>query len=145
MPAKSLRSSGHQRRRAALRLDRVVEFLEPADGPGDGDDMGAGLGERQRRGAADAARGAGDDRDAAGRGSVMRSVQSTQLLAQMNSTALSEIERRVPGFRSRPEWKGTVDVRAGFVRDERERGGCRRSRSTSKSGALEGAEGRASH
>src|SRR5690606_2147780 len=58
----------HQGRRAALRLDPVVERLEPADRAGEGNDMGAGSGERQRRGLADAARGAGDDRDAAGKG-----------------------------------------------------------------------------
>ena len=66
MPAKSLRSSGTSVADAALGLDLVVEFLERADGAGDGDDMRARLGEPKRRRAADAARGAGDEGDAAG-------------------------------------------------------------------------------
>ena len=40
---------GHQRGRAAQRLDLVVEFVEAALGAGHGDDMGAFLGERQGR------------------------------------------------------------------------------------------------
>ena len=58
----------HQRGGAAERLDRVVELLEPADGAGDGDDVGAGLRQRERGRIADAARGAGDERDAVGEG-----------------------------------------------------------------------------
>ncbi len=53
---------------AAGRADLVVEFLEPADRARDRDDVRAGRAERQRDGAADAARGAGDDGDAAPQG-----------------------------------------------------------------------------
>ena len=49
-------------RRAALRLDPVVQILEPADGAGDGDDV-MGLGKRLGEGEAQAARGAGDECD----------------------------------------------------------------------------------
>ena len=58
----------HQRRRAAGGLDRVVELLQPADGARDRDHMGAGLRQRERERRADAARGAGDERDAVGEG-----------------------------------------------------------------------------
>ncbi len=43
--------------------DFVVEFLEPALGARDRDHMRAALGERERGGAADSARGASDERD----------------------------------------------------------------------------------
>ena len=54
----------HQRRAAADRVDLVIELFERARGPRQRHDMGAGLGESERSGAADAARGAGDERDA---------------------------------------------------------------------------------
>src|SRR5499433_3984794 len=54
--------------RAAHRLDRVVELLESADRARERDDMGAGLRQRERGGVADAARGAGDERDTVGEG-----------------------------------------------------------------------------
>jgi hypothetical protein len=46
--------------------DRVVQGLERALGAGRGDDVGAGLGQAQGDRLADAARGAGDEGDAAG-------------------------------------------------------------------------------
>ena len=58
----------HQRGRAAGCLDLVVELLEPADGARNGDDMRAGLRQRERQRRANAARGAGDQRDAIGEG-----------------------------------------------------------------------------
>src|SRR5262249_5617265 len=58
----------HERGRTAQGLDRVVEVLEPADGARERDNMGAGLGQRERGGVADAARGAGDERDTVGEG-----------------------------------------------------------------------------
>lgn len=51
---------GHQRRRAAHRLDRVVEFFETADGAGAGNHMGSGLGQFESGEIADTARCAGD-------------------------------------------------------------------------------------
>src|SRR5258708_19072472 len=58
----------HQRGAAAVFPDLVVEFFQPALRPRDGDDMRTGLGERARRGIADAARGAGDESDTGGEG-----------------------------------------------------------------------------
>src|SRR5262249_25466110 len=58
----------HERGRSAQALDRVVELLEPADGARERDNMGAGFGERECGGVADAARGAGDERDTVGKG-----------------------------------------------------------------------------
>ena len=55
----------HQRGGAAGRLDLVVEFLKTADRARNGDDMRAGRGEALGGVVADAARGAGDDGDAA--------------------------------------------------------------------------------
>lgn len=56
---------GHQRCRAADRLDRIVKFLEAADGASAGDDMRTGLGEFEGSEIADPARCAGDQRNAA--------------------------------------------------------------------------------
>ena len=56
----------HERRRAAGGADRIVELFEPAHGARDRHDVGAGLRELQRQRGTDAARGAGDERDAAG-------------------------------------------------------------------------------
>ena len=53
----------HEGRRAARRLDLVVEFLEAADRAGDRDDVRALGGEPLGDVVADAARGAGDQRD----------------------------------------------------------------------------------
>ena len=58
----------HQRGGAAGGLDLVVELLQPADGARDGDDMRAGLRQCERDGRANAARGAGDQRDTVGEG-----------------------------------------------------------------------------
>ena len=58
----------HQRGAAAVFADLVVEFFQPALRARDGHDMRAGAGKRARRGVADAARGAGDERDAGGEG-----------------------------------------------------------------------------
>ena len=55
-------------RRGAARLDRVVKLLEPADGARDRHHMRAGLRQSERGCVADAARGAGDERDAVGEG-----------------------------------------------------------------------------
>jgi len=54
----------HQCRCAALGLDGVVQLFKPAYGARDRDHMRAGIRERQRRRPADAARCAGDQRDA---------------------------------------------------------------------------------
>ena len=51
--------------RAAGGLDRVGELLEAADGAGHRDDLGAAGAERARDGVAEAAAGAGDERDLA--------------------------------------------------------------------------------
>jgi len=56
----------HQGRRAAGGPHRIVEFFEAADRACHRDHMGAGAGERDPRRVTDAARGAGDERDAAG-------------------------------------------------------------------------------
>src|SRR6187455_2033479 len=53
----------HQRGAAAVLADLVVEFLKAALRASDGHDMSAGAGQRTRGGMADAARGAGDERD----------------------------------------------------------------------------------
>src|SRR5262249_18002239 len=58
----------HERGRSTQALDRVVELLEAADGARERDNMAAGFGERERGGVADAARGAGDERDTVGEG-----------------------------------------------------------------------------
>ena len=55
----------HQGGGAARLLDGVVGFFQPAHGAGDADHMRPGLAQRDGGGAADAARGAGDQRDAA--------------------------------------------------------------------------------
>ena len=64
MPAKSFRSSGTSVAVPPSCLDLVVELLEPAHGARDRDHMRACSRERERRRAADAARRAGDERDA---------------------------------------------------------------------------------
>src|SRR6516162_1130040 len=74
----------HERGRSAQALDRIVELLEPADGARERDNMGAGFGERERGGVADAARGAGDERDTVGEGkghrcSLVNSAAQTSL------------------------------------------------------------------
>ena len=53
----------HQGRRAAPGANLVVQFLQPPDSTGDGNDMGARLGQAKRGGTADAARCASDDGD----------------------------------------------------------------------------------
>ena len=60
----------HQRGRAAGRLDLVVEFFQPADRARHRHHMGAGLRQLQRDRRANAARGAGDQRDFVGEGFV---------------------------------------------------------------------------
>jgi hypothetical protein len=64
MAGMSVEVEGHERGRAAGGLDRIVQLFEPAHGAGAGDDMGAGLGEFQGGEISDAARRAGDQRDA---------------------------------------------------------------------------------
>ena len=56
----------HQRRAAAFIADLVVELFQPALRARHRNDVRAGLRQRQRRGIADAARGAGDESDAGG-------------------------------------------------------------------------------
>ena len=63
----------HQRRRTAGLAHRVVEFFKPADRARYGDHMRAGACQRQRRRIADAARGAGDERDTVGKDGGMLS------------------------------------------------------------------------
>src|SRR6516165_3534184 len=58
----------HQSRAAAVLSDFVIEFLEPALGARHCHDMRACPGQRLGGGAADAARGAGDECDAVGEG-----------------------------------------------------------------------------
>ena len=58
----------HQRGGAAGGLDLVVELFQAADRARHRHDMGAGCGEFERERRADAARGAGDERDAVGEG-----------------------------------------------------------------------------
>ncbi len=58
----------HQRGRAADGADRVVELFQPADRARDRDHMRARARERERGRVADAARGAGDERDLVGEG-----------------------------------------------------------------------------
>src|ERR1700730_11290273 len=58
----------HERGRTTQGLDRVIELLEPADRARERDNMGAGAGQRERGGIADAARGAGDERGTVGEG-----------------------------------------------------------------------------
>ena len=58
----------HQRRRAAVLADFVVELFEPGLRPRHRHDMRAGLRQRARGGIADAARGAGDEGDPGGEG-----------------------------------------------------------------------------
>ena len=61
-----LEVEGNERGRTAPGADGVVQLFQPADGARDGNHVGAGFGERQRRRPADAARCAGDDDDAIG-------------------------------------------------------------------------------
>ena len=56
----------HQGGRAALGLDLVVELFQPAHGAGDQHAVRAFAGEGQRGRGAEAARGAGDQRQTAG-------------------------------------------------------------------------------
>ena len=56
----------HQSGSAAGRLDLVVQFFKPAAGARHRDDVGAGLRQFERNRRANAARGAGDKRDAVG-------------------------------------------------------------------------------
>jgi hypothetical protein len=56
----------HQRGRAALRLDPVVDFLEAAEGAGDQHAVRTFAGEGEGSGGAEAARGAGHQRQTAG-------------------------------------------------------------------------------
>src|SRR5262249_15374694 len=56
----------HQRRRAAVLPDLIVELFKPALCARDRDDVRAGLRQCARSGIADAARGAGDDSNARG-------------------------------------------------------------------------------
>jgi len=58
-----LEIEGDERCRAAERLDGVVELFEPADGARNGDDVRAGSGKRKRSCIANAAGGAGDERN----------------------------------------------------------------------------------
>src|SRR4051812_7443940 len=58
----------HQRSAAAALADLVVELLKAALRARDGHDMRAGAGQRTGRGIADAARGAGNERDTGGEG-----------------------------------------------------------------------------
>src|ERR1700682_3297657 len=58
----------NERGGTAYRPDAVVEFLETADGAGDGEDMRALFGQREGGRRANAARGAGDERDAVSEG-----------------------------------------------------------------------------
>ena len=68
MPGRILDIERHQRRRAAGGLDQVVELFQRADGARESDHMGAGLRQGERDRGADAARGAGDERDFVGEG-----------------------------------------------------------------------------
>ncbi len=62
----------HQGGRLAGRgLDLVVQLFQRALAAANGDDVGAGLGERQGAGAANAASGAGDQGDAAVEGKCL--------------------------------------------------------------------------
>ena len=56
----------HQRRRRAGGAHRIVKFFERTLGAPGGDDVRAGPGQRDGQRAADAARGAGDERDVIG-------------------------------------------------------------------------------
>src|ERR1700744_2043877 len=66
----------HERRAAAVLADLVVEFFEPALRARDRDDMRARFRQRARGGVADAARGAGDERDTGGEGCCHRNSSS---------------------------------------------------------------------
>ena len=57
---------GNQRRMAADGLHRIVDFLQPADGAGQQDQLGALFGEALGDGRAQAARSTGHERDAPG-------------------------------------------------------------------------------
>ena len=59
----------HQRCRAALGLDLVIELFQPADRPRHRHHMRAGLRQFERQRRANTARGAGDQRDTVGQGS----------------------------------------------------------------------------
>src|SRR5215472_18015691 len=80
----------HERGRSTQALDRVVELLEPADGARERDNMGAGFGERERGGVADAARGAGDERNTVGEGKGHR----CSLVIAAAQTSLRSLRRR---------------------------------------------------
>src|SRR6266852_6996188 len=58
----------HQGRAPAIFPDLVVEFLEAALGSRNGNNLGAGLGQRTRSRIADAARSAGHESDTGGEG-----------------------------------------------------------------------------
>src|SRR3984957_6999867 len=98
----------HQRGAAAVLSDLVVEFLKPALRARHGDNMRAGFGERARRGVADAARGAGDESDAVGKGFChdpdprLRRVLQTWMAgtspAMTKNTVRRSMQYRDPGF-----------------------------------------------
>ena len=69
-PLEVLEVERHQRRGATGSADRVVKLFETADGAGDRDHMRARARQRERGRVADAARGAGDERDLAGEGTL---------------------------------------------------------------------------
>src|SRR5262245_35730678 len=104
-----LEVEGYEGGRAAQGLDRVVELLESADRARERDDMGAGLRQRERGGVADAARGAGDERDTVGEGKRHRYSLVTLASLRPSSadkfyavcaglTALRAPEPIIPGF-----------------------------------------------
>ena len=68
MPSIVAQLQRHQGGGAADSLDRVVEFLQSAGSARGRDHMRAFAGKRDREGIADAARAAGDERDAGGEG-----------------------------------------------------------------------------
>ena len=72
----------HQRCAAAVFADLVVEFFQAALRARDRNDVRAGPGQRARRGIADAARGAGDERDTGGEGLVIERTVTTVVPAK---------------------------------------------------------------
>ena len=72
----------HQRGTAAVLADFVIEFFEAALRSRHRDHMGAGLCQCARSGIADAARGAGDESDAGGRGIDIEETLSSSLRTQ---------------------------------------------------------------
>src|SRR5579871_2016716 len=102
----------HQGRRAAGFADLVVELFQPALCARHRHDVRAGLGERERRGITDAARGAGHEGDAVGEGSrhYVNTLVMPGLVPPARPKSLRPPERLRPRRRDKAGHDESIDV-----------------------------------